>query len=330
MESTTFQDPDLVRYVNQQYVAIKLDGMKEKQLLERLRIQIYPTLILAGPDGKILDTPVTGYMDSKELYERMKKVADSLASAEWMVKDQQEAAQAAASGDFAKAIKLLRPLVDDKQSRPEQAGARQLLQEIEDKAKSAIADARQLELAGKPIEAIEAYKAAARTFAGAAAEAEATQAAKTLADKPEIKLQIRQQQAAALLEQARADFRSQQWVCCWDRCLALTGNYGDLPENAAAVQMLDQIKANPDWMKTASDGMSDRLAEMYLALAETWVHKGEPQLAAPYFEKVVMAFPGSRQAEIARNRLAQIQVRTTSPLKYLRSKFQGSKDEPKP
>jgi len=94
--------------------------------------------------------------------------------------------------------------------------------------------------------------------------------------------------------------------------------------------MLDQIKANPDWMKTASDGMSDRLAEMYLALAETWVHKGEPQLAAPYFEKVVMAFPGSRQAEIARNRLAQIQVRTTSPLKYLRSKFQGSKDEPKP
>ena len=115
--------------------------------------------------------------------------------------------------------------------------------------------------------------------------------------------------------------------------MTLTSGYSDLPEGTAAGQLLEQMKGNPDWMKTASDSMSDRLAEMYIAVAETWVHKGEPQLAAPYFEKVLIAFPGSRQAEIAKNRLTQIQVRTsTGPLKYLRSKLQGSgrDSDPKP
>jgi thioredoxin-like negative regulator of GroEL len=333
MESTTFQDADLVRLVNQQYVAIKLDGMKEKQLLERLKIQIYPTIILAGPDGKILDTVITGYIEPQELSDRLKKAAGSLGNTDWMIKDLEEATLALNASEFPRAIAHLRAIVDDKQARPEQDEARRLLQEIEEKAKSALVEARQLESSGKALEAIEAYKAVARTYAGAAVQPEAAQAATTLAEKPEIKFQLRQQRAAALLEQARADFRSQQWVCCWDRCMTLTSGYSDLPEGTAAGQLLEQMKGNPDWMKTASDSMSDRLAEMYIAVAETWVHKGEPQLAAPYFEKVLIAFPGSRQAEIAKNRLTQIQVRTsTGPLKYLRSKLQGSgrDSDPKP
>src|SRR6516162_7144153 len=115
MESTTFQDPDLVRYVNQQYVAIKLDGMKEKQLLERLKIQIYPTIILAGPDGKILDTVITGYIEAQELSDRLKKAAGSLGNTDWMIKDLEEATLALNASEFPRAIAHLRAIVDDKQ-----------------------------------------------------------------------------------------------------------------------------------------------------------------------------------------------------------------------
>src|SRR5262249_46144036 len=116
----------------------------------------------------------------------------------------------------------------------------------------------------------------------------------------------------------------QQWICCYDRCCTLATGYADLPEANEASQLMEQIKANPDWMKSATDNMADRLGELYLAQAEAWIHKGEPQMAVQYFEKVIMAFPNSRHAEVARNRLGQIQIRSNNPLKFLRSKFQGS------
>ena len=42
-------------------------------------------------------------------------------------------------------------------------------------------------------------------------------------------------------------------------------------------------------------------------MAETWLQKGQPQLAIFYFERVVQQFPNTRQAETAQMRLAQIQ-----------------------
>jgi tetratricopeptide (TPR) repeat protein len=323
MESTTLHDQELAGFVNKEYVAVKLDGMREKQLLERLQIQVYPTLILASPDGKIHDR-LSGSVEVKDLREHLQKLATAVANPEWMTRDQQEAAHASAKGDYAKAVKLLRPIADESRQRPVQVEARRLLKEIEEKAEAALTAARQLESSGKPAEAIDAYQAAARTFAGTTPATAAERAATALAEKPEVKLQLRQQRASTLLEQAKSDFHHQQWVCCYDRCTSLATGYADLPEANEANQIIEQIKANPDWMKSATDNMADRLGELYLAQAEAWIHKGEPQMAVQYFEKVIMAFPNSRHAEVARNRLGQIQIRSNNPLKFLRNKFQGS------
>jgi hypothetical protein len=59
-------------------------------------------------------------------------------------------------------------------------------------------------------------------------------------------------------------------------------------------------------MKSACERLQDQLGELYLALAESWVNKGEPQLAIECLQRVIAA-PGSRHAEPARVRLAQIQ-----------------------
>ena len=71
----------------------------------------------------------------------------------------------------------------------------------------------------------------------------------------------------------------------------LIGQLRRLPEAAEAVQLAAEIKSNPEWAKQACDQMSDRLGVLYLALADTWLKKGQPQQAVFYLERVVQNFP---------------------------------------
>ena len=155
-----------------------------------------------------------------------------------------------------------------------------------------------------------------RLFAGTQAATEAGQMLTSLGAKPEIKTLQRTRRARELLAQAREDYRTQQYLFCLDRCEVLAGNYADLPESAEAVQLASEIKNNPQWMRKACEDLSDRWSMMLLGLAETWLKKGQPQQAALCLERVVQAFPGTRQAEAAEARLSQIQGHPTRQAEY--------------
>src|SRR5438445_13812135 len=49
LEFTTFRDPSIVSLVNEHFVALKVDAERETILAQTLRIQTYPTLVVAGP-----------------------------------------------------------------------------------------------------------------------------------------------------------------------------------------------------------------------------------------------------------------------------------------
>ena len=70
--------------------------------------------------------------------------------------------------------------------------------------------------------------------------------------------------------------------------------------------MAAAIRNNAEWMQHACDAMAVRLGEMYMNLAESWVQKGQQQQAMLCLERVVRTFPGTRQAEAAQFRLAQL------------------------
>ena len=81
MFKKTFQDAKLVRTIKKHFVALKMDGEKDGKLAGMLRIASYPTTIVAGPDGKILDT-FSGYMDAPAFLEKLQGVIKSVARAE--------------------------------------------------------------------------------------------------------------------------------------------------------------------------------------------------------------------------------------------------------
>jgi thioredoxin-like negative regulator of GroEL len=316
LDATTFRDPVIVSTLNEQFIPLKLNADREAALTEALRIERYPTIVMAAPDGKILNTQ-EGYVDAARFQEQLQRVLASVSNPEWMTRDYQEAAKAIAASDYARAIALLRSVTEDGKNRPVQMKALQLLQDLEQQAAGRLARARQMLDKGQSAEALDSITDLVKTFAGtqAAAEGGRLLTAQT-ASRPEIKDQNRVRRARELLAQAREDYRTQQYHTCLERCEVLAATYADTPEGSEGIQLGKEIKSNPDLLRQACETLSDKLGVLYLTLAESWLKKGQPQQAALYLERVIHAFPSSRQAEIAQLRLAQIQGQPTMSVDF--------------
>jgi thioredoxin-like negative regulator of GroEL len=310
LEDNTLRDPAVLAVMNERFIPLKIDAQRSPYLVEVLHIQSFPTVVLAAPDGKIVGT-LEGFMEPTRFQDHLQRALVSLSNPEWMVRDYQEAARAVTASDYARAVALLTSILQDDRGRPVQVKAHQLLNEVEQQAAGRLARAKHLEDRGQFTDAADTLTELLRNYAGTQAAKEGGQMLTVLSAKPEIKAQQRASRARELLAQAKEDYRTQQYVCCMDRCELLASGYGDLPEGAEAVQILSEIKANPEWMRQACDSLSDRLGLLYLSLAETWLKKGQPQQAVVCLERVIQAFPGSRQAETAQVRLAQLQGQPT-------------------
>lgn len=317
LDASTFKDPAVVGLLNDQFIPLKVDAEKELQLAQSLKIASYPTLVMASPDGKILGT-IVGFKEAAEFHGILQRVLASAVTPDWMTRDHQEAVKAVAAADFARGIALLKVIAEDGKDRPVQVKAKQLLQEIEQQAAARVARAKQAEEKNQHQEAIDLLTEVQRVFPGSQAAGEAGQKLNALASRPEIKSGQRTRRARELLAQAKEDYRTQQYLCCLDRCEALAANYADLPEGAEAVQLAGEIKNNPEWMKAASESASDRLGLLWLSLAETWLRKGEPQQAAQYLERILQSFPGTRQAEAAQVRLSYLKGQPTTQVDFKR------------
>jgi len=309
LDMTTFHDPTVASLLNEKFVPLKVDAEKELQLSQTLHITSYPTIVLAAPDGKILGS-IVGFKEPAEFSDILQRALGSLTTPDWMTRDYQEAAKAVSTSDFARAIALSKGILEDGKDRPVQTKARQVLRDIETQASGRLARAKQLNDKGQTAEAMDALTELVKVYAGSQAATEAGQMFTALASKPDVRGQTRGRRARELLTQAKEDYKSQQYLCCLDRCELLAASFGDMPEGNEAAQLSTEIKNNPEWMKVACDNLADRLGLLYLSLAETWLKKGQPQQAVVYLEKVTQTFPGTRQAEAAQIRLSYIKGQT--------------------
>jgi thioredoxin-like negative regulator of GroEL len=306
LDTTTFHEPGIVTLMNQNFIPLRIDAEKEPRLAADLHVESYPTVVLAGADKRILDVQV-GFIDAPGFQEKLQRVLSVTSNPEWMTRDYEGAAKAIAASDYARAIALLRSIIDDGQQRPIQLKARTLLQDLEQQAAGRMARAKQLIEKGQATEAMETLTELVRIFAGTQAAAEGGRMLTGLGTSQENRNQQRSRRAQELLAQAREEYRTQQYLCCLNRCEVLAGSFPDLPEGVEALQLASEIKNNPEWMRLACDSLSDQLGTLYLSLAETWLRKGQPQQAIICLERVVQMLPGTRQAEAAQVRLAQIQ-----------------------
>jgi thioredoxin-like negative regulator of GroEL len=310
LDTTTFHDPTVVATMNDHFVPLRVDAQRNSALTDALRIQAFPTVVLAASDGKILGT-LEGYIDASRFHDHLQRILVSVSNPEWMNRDYQEAAKAVAGADYARAIALLKGVTQDGQSRPIQVKSRQLLNDLEQQAADRLVRAKHFEDKGQLTDAMETVTELVRLYAGTQSATEGGEMLSKLTAKPEIRAQQRSRRARDLLAQAKEEYRTKQYALCLDRCDVLTGNYADLSEGTEAMQLAADIKSNPEWMRQVCDNLSDRLGERYLILADTYIKKGQAKEAVLSYERVIQSFPGSRQADVAQQRLAQLQGQPT-------------------
>jgi thioredoxin-related protein len=311
MHQTTFRDPSVIRLLNEQFVPLKVDANREPKLAQSLRIQAYPTMILAGHDGKILGW-IEGYMEVTRMVEHLQR-ASAVQTPDWMARDFQEATKATGTGDYARAVALLKNIVEDGKERPLQGKAREALQEIEMQATGRLARAKQMDEKGQPLEALDLLTELLRKYAGTQAAADGSKLLASLADKPDIRSRQRARRAQEVLAQAREEFKAERYLSCLDHCQILSAAYRDLPEGKEGEQLAAEIKGDAERMAQVCEAMNDRLSTMYMSLAENFMKKGLTQQAAAYFEKVVKLNPGGAAAVSAQAKLTQINKTPAMP-----------------
>ncbi len=78
LDAVTFRDPAVSKLVNEQFVAVKIDAVKDTELTRALQIESYPTLVFATQDGKILGMHA-GFVDPGAFMQQLQNVLASLA-----------------------------------------------------------------------------------------------------------------------------------------------------------------------------------------------------------------------------------------------------------
>ena len=279
-------------------------------------MEYYPTLVFASAEGRILGYQ-QGFIEAEALKERLSKLffTSTLAGggAPNPHREIDEAKRAIAVGDYPRAIALLKPVAENSKETATRKQARDLLQDMEKQAAGRCAEARQLVENGKVPQAVETVTELVRVYPGTKAAREGGQLLVTLASRVVPHENARGRVAQDLLDQARDDYRRRRYLSCLNQCENLIGNYADTSEAAEATKLAAEIKTNPEWTKEACEQMGERLSTLYLTLAETWLKKGQPQQAVFYLERIVHGFPNTRNADIARMRLAQIQGPSRMP-----------------
>lgn len=306
LDESTFRDARVVATMNEKFIPLKIDAERDVQLREMLRVNVYPTIVVAGPDGRILGT-FEGFQETEVFQEKLGRAVAALAPPDWMTRDLQIAQKAMHAGDMPRASVLLKAILEDGKTRPVQQQAKKLFQELEAKADERVALAKQQHEKGQSAEALETLAETLRLYPGLSAAKSATELIAIVARNPEARAEHRNKRAKELIAQAKDFYKTRDFIPCLDRCELLVGRYGDLAEGQEASVLIAEIKNNPEWLQGAADTMTDRLGSVYLALADSLLKRGQVARAEFYLQRVVQSFPGSRQAESAQIRLTQLQ-----------------------
>jgi thioredoxin-related protein len=309
LEAGPFRDAAIQTQVGSNFIPLKIDANAEGNLARALKVQVYPTLLLASPDGKIHNF-IEGYLESDRLAEHMKRAVAASTTADWMARDFNEASKAIGNSDYPRAVGLLKGLVREAGDKPVGVKAKGVLEGVEKQAAVKLARARELEEKGYTPEAMDSLADLMKVYAGTTAAGDAANLMAGIADKPETREKQRIRQARDGLALAKEEFRTGRFYDCLQRCEQLSLAFADRPESKDAAGLIADIKGNPDRLAAACEQMNDRTAAMYLALADSWSKKGQDKEATACLEKVVRLVPDSKHALTARTQLAKIGAKT--------------------
>ena len=272
--TTRSATPPLSKLINDGFVLLKVDANREPRLAQALRIQAYPTMILAGNDGKILghiegfievgrpsEAAAAGGRASRSLtglpatYQeatrcklveattwgrsrRLKKIADEVSGPFGP-----EQGPGDASGNRGQGGRRAQECQGDGGNRPGFGYA-------------AAPEGADHEVCRNPgSRRCPATEPACRTIRNCGPVAK------------------------QMLADARKDFTGEHFLECLRKCETLQEAYGSLPEAKDAAFLVKQINDSPEKIALICEALNDQLALKYVGLADLHLGKEQPEFA---------------------------------------------------
>ena len=130
LEAGPCRDSAVASQLANNFIPLKIDAGRDPSLAKALKVQLYPTIVLAGPDGKI-HAFVEGYIEADRLADHLRRTGAALTTIDWAVRDIDLAARAIVSGDYTRAVVLLKGITRELADRPIGNKAQQLLDDVE-------------------------------------------------------------------------------------------------------------------------------------------------------------------------------------------------------
>jgi tetratricopeptide (TPR) repeat protein len=310
LEQGPLREPQIVAHLQQHFIPLKIHAQREVELARALRVQVYPTIVLAGPDGKI-HAFIEGYQDSQRLEEHCKRTLLAIHTPLGPARDFEQASQAISNGDYPRAIALLRQVSREAKDQPVAQKARLLLEQIEGQATQQQQQAQTLLAQGQTRPALELLSEVVRRYAGTTAADKAAEQMQRLTAQADIHQQLQQRSAQELLTAAREDFRRQQYYDCLLKCEQLRSGFPGQKEAQEADRLAEEIKKHPQYLSRACEQLQQRTVQLSLALAEAWLAQGHTTEAIACYERVVRLAPESPQAQVAVTALNRLKTQGT-------------------
>ncbi|MEZ6142716.1 MAG: thioredoxin family protein [Zavarzinella sp.] len=310
LEQETFADKGIIDKLNQHFVPLKVNASLFPRLVSALQIKLYPTMVIASPDGKIVGF-IEGYQDVKALDGQLQKIIEQ-ATPTWMVQKQEAAEKAVEEGNYLLAMQHLQLILKDGKERTIQKKAKLLQAEIDQLAAARLVRIQQVVKRGDNDTAADLLTDLQLRFAGTKA---ALASAKEFPADHEIftaQANQEQRQVRDLLVQAKTAYQKERYHDALEVCRLIESLHADTPEGKIARDMVADIHADPAKLEAATISLNEKLAESYLYLAESFLEKGEQHAAALYFERAVRTAPASVVAREAQLKLVRLQPRTVA------------------
>lgn len=299
MEATTLRDTGVVSMMGN-FIPLKIDGNKDATLTKSLKVQLYPTTVLAGSDGTI-HAFVQGYVSVDAFKDQLKLTTDLVSADLKYGKDLSDASTAMKSSDFAKAIPQLHRLALVTKGKAPEAKVKAMLAEAEKAGADRLAAANRQIAEGKREPAIRQLNEIAKAFAGTsvATRAEADLIALGVDRIDKIAIAMR---ATALLTAARDLAKAGAYA----EALELAELLDTTAEAKAAAALAAEIKADPNKLAATARQANEKAAALQLSLAEAYTAKGQTTEAASCLELAIRLAPNTTKAEQAEGRLAKL------------------------
>ena len=180
LDAATLRDPAVAALVNRDFVAYRVNADREPRLAQALHVSSFPTIVIAGPDGTVLER-VVGFRNVATFRGHLQHALAARPAGDWHERAYQAATAAIAMPDYPRAIALLKRVVQDGQARPVQQQARALLQEFERQAADCLRQVGELRQNRQEAESAVVLADLVRIFDGTEA---ARQASQHLAARP--------------------------------------------------------------------------------------------------------------------------------------------------